>query len=102
MAVPGSSLGPRAAGTNKLICNGAAPVRQAGDVLEVLASLPSLFVASPPGSGYDPGLSGAAPPESEIARASGLSAARTGAILMELELAGEAVTLPGGMAAWAV
>lgn len=119
MAVPGSPLDPRAAGTNNLIRNGAALVRHAGDVLEVLAALPPLFVAAPPAGGYDPELSGDAPPESEIARvrealsphampldeiarAAGLSAARTGAILMELELAGEAVTFPGGMAARAV
>lgn len=40
MAVPGPPLDPRAAGTNNLIRNGAALVRHAGDVLEVLASLP--------------------------------------------------------------
>lgn len=119
MAVPGSPLDPRAAGTNNLIRNGAALVRHAGDVLEILTMLPPLFVAAPAAGGYDPELSGNSPPESEmarvrealsphampldeIARAAGLSAARTAAILMELELAGEAVTFPGGMAARAV
>lgn len=94
-------------------------MRHAGDVLEVLSALPPLFVAVPPAGGFDPELAGEGPPESEmarvrealsphampldeIARAASLSAARTGAILMELELAGEAITFPGGMAARAV
>ncbi|MEM6901131.1 MAG: DNA-protecting protein DprA, partial [Pseudomonadota bacterium] len=34
----------------------------------------------------------------EIARAAGVGAARCAAILMELELAGHATTLPGGLA----
>ncbi|MFH1518457.1 MAG: hypothetical protein ABIH17_11330 [Pseudomonadota bacterium] len=41
-------------------------------------------------------------PIDEIARASGLSAARCAAILAELELSGEAVTLSGGLAVRAV
>ena len=51
MAVPGSPLDPRAAGTNGLIRQGAALVRHAQDVLEVLAGLPSLHVAAPPPPG---------------------------------------------------
>jgi len=47
MAVPGSPLDPRASGTNGLIRQGAALVRHAQDVLEVLAGLPSLHVAAP-------------------------------------------------------
>jgi DNA processing protein len=47
MAVPGSPLDPRAAGTNGLIRQGAALVRHAQDVLELLAGLPSLHVAAP-------------------------------------------------------
>jgi DNA processing protein len=38
-------------------------------------------------------------PIDEIARAAGIGAARCAAILVELELAGEAHTLPGGLAA---
>ena len=38
-------------------------------------------------------------PIDEIARASSLSAARCAAVLLELELSGEAQTLPGGLAA---
>ena len=38
----------------------------------------------------------------EIARAAEISSARCAAILMELELSGEAYTLPGGLAAKAV
>lgn len=120
MAVPGSPLDPRAAGTNNLIRNGACLVRHAGDVLEVLSSLPLLQVSAPPADLYDPvhgggdpippsetarvreALSPHAMPLDEIARATGIHAARVGAILMELELAGEAITFPGGLAARAV
>jgi len=38
----------------------------------------------------------------EIARSAGIGAAKCAAILMELELAGDAYTLPGGLAASAV
>ncbi len=38
-------------------------------------------------------------PLDEIARTSGLNAAPCSAALMELELAGNAITLPGGLAA---
>lgn len=120
MAVPGSPLDPRAAGTNNLIRNGAALVRHAGDVLEVLSSLPLLRVSAPPADPFegahgagDPipaselarvreALSPHAMPLDEIARAAGVSAARAGAILMELELAGEATTFPGGTASRSV
>jgi DNA processing protein len=48
MAVPGSPLDPRAAGTNGLLRQGAIPVRRAADVLDVLTGLPPLHVAAPP------------------------------------------------------
>jgi DNA processing protein len=119
MAVPGSPLDPRAAGTNRLIRQGAALVRHAEDVLEVLAGLPPLQVAAPPAPAFDAefawgdipldmlarvreALTPHAMPVDEIARAAGLSAAQCSAVLMELELAGEALTLPGGLAARAV
>lgn len=119
MAVPGSPLDPRAAGTNRLIRQGAALVRHAEDVLEVLSGLPPLRVAAPPAPEFEADFPGGevprdmlarvrealtphAMPLDEIARASGLSAAQCSAVLMELELAGEAITLPGGLAARAV
>ena len=41
-------------------------------------------------------------PIDEIARAAGLTAAQCSAVLMELELAGEALSYPGGLVARAV
>lgn len=41
-------------------------------------------------------------PIDEIARAAGLNAAQCNAVLMELELAGEALSYPGGLVARAV
>lgn len=116
MAVPGSPLDPRAAGTNELIRQGALLVRNAEDVMEVLAGLSPLSVAAPPQTPFmgEPtgpeiwiddvervreALTPHAMPIDEIARATGLGAGRCGAILMELELAGEAQTFPGGLAA---
>ncbi len=119
MAVPGSPLDPRAAGTNGLIRQGAVLVRHAADVLEVLAGLPALHVAAPPPPAFHAdGPDGALPedqvarvrqalsphpmPIDEIARAAGLTAAQCSAVLMELELAGEALSYPGGLVARAV
>lgn len=119
MAVPGSPLDPRAAGTNRLIRQGAVLVRHAEDVLEVLSGLPPLQVAAPPAPEFEPefpdgqvpaslrekvlgALTPHAMPIDEIARATGLSAAACSAVLMELELAGEAISLPGGLVARAV
>lgn len=119
MAVPGSPLDPRAAGTNGLLYQGAALVRHAGDVLDVLSSLDRRGVSAPAARPFefdaeagDPdesdlrkvleGLSPHPMPIDEIARASGLPAARCAAILLELEIAGEAQTLPGGLAVRAV
>jgi predicted Rossmann fold nucleotide-binding protein DprA/Smf involved in DNA uptake len=119
MAVPGSPLDPRAAGTNGLIRQGAALVRHAQDVLEVLAGLPPLHVAAPPPPAFTPEfLDGPLPqdqlarvrqalsphpmPIDEIARAAGLNSAQCQAVLMELELAGEALSYPGGLVARAV
>lgn len=121
MAVPGSPLDPRSAGTNNLIRQGAALVRHAEDILEVLSALPLFGVASPASrwlgndaestSETEPELTASqtdrvrqaltahAMPLDEIARAAGLTVARTAAILMELELGGEAQTLSGGLAA---
>lgn len=119
MAVPGSPLDPRAAGTNGLIRQGAVLVRHAADVLEILNGLPPLFVAAPPPPAFTPdyedgpasadqlarvrqALSPHPMPLDEIARAAGLGAARCSAVLMELELAGEALSYPGGLVARSV
>jgi DNA processing protein len=116
MAVPGSPLDPRASGTNALIYQGASLVRHADDVLEILSSLRFGHVSEPENGPYDAEMDGDSVPESqlaqvrealsphpmpidEIARACGLSAARCAAILVELELSGLAMTLPGGLAA---
>ncbi len=119
MAVPGSPLDPRAAGTNGLIRQGAALVRHAADVLELLTGLPPLQFAAPPPPAFTRDfLDGPLPedrlarvrqalsphpmPLDEIARAAGLNAAQCSAVLMELELAGEALSYPGGLVARAV
>ncbi|MEM0985970.1 MAG: DNA-processing protein DprA [Pseudomonadota bacterium] len=115
MAVPGSPLDPRAAGTNRLIQNGAALVRHANDVLDIVSGLPGLkSVSAPPSADLGPPqdtppasqiaavksvLAPYSMPIDEIARASDLGVSRCLAILMELEIAGEVVTLPGGLAA---
>lgn len=115
MAVPGSPLDPRAAGTNALLRGGASLVRDARDVLDVLDALPRLRLEAPSAPDYetepdtDPvpteqmdAVRAALTPYplalDEIARAAGVGPARCAAILMELELAGEAETLPGGLA----
>jgi predicted Rossmann fold nucleotide-binding protein DprA/Smf involved in DNA uptake len=119
MAVPGSPLDPRAAGTNGLIRQGAALVRHAQDVLDVLAGLPPLHAAAPPPPAFTPEfLDGPLPqdqldwvrqalsphpmPIDEIAGAAGLNSAQCQAVLMELEVAGEALSYPGGLVARAV
>ena len=116
MAVPGSPLDPRAAGTNSLLHQGATLVRHADDVLDILATLDRRQVCAPPPRPFEFDPEAGEPSESElhrvlealsphpmpideIARASGLPASRCAAVLLELELSGEAQTLPGGLAA---
>lgn len=119
MAVPGSPLDPRTEGSNRLIRQGAVLVRNVEDVLETLSALPQMrFEAAPPAD-FDHVLIGDDPPSDEIARVrealspspisideiarvTELGAPRCAAILMELELSGEAYTLSGGLAALAV
>ncbi|MCL4126953.1 UNVERIFIED_CONTAM: hypothetical protein GTU68_044912 [Idotea baltica] len=119
MAVPGSPLDPRSAGSNKLIRDGAQLVRGSEDVLEALSSLAFGRMSAPDMPLFETETDDGRPPESqislvqsalsphpmsidEIARSVGIGAARCAAVLMELELAGEATTLPGGLACIAV
>ncbi|MEM9054053.1 MAG: DNA-processing protein DprA, partial [Pseudomonadota bacterium] len=117
MAVPGSPLDPRAGGTNRLLKDGAILVRHAEDVLEALSSFTTRLVTAPPmpefqsedidipETQYAQVLQALTPypmPVAELAAAANISARRCAAILSELELSGEAVTLPGGLAQKAV
>lgn len=115
MAVPGSPLDPRAAGTNRLLQQGASLVRDGDDVLEILTSLSPRELFAPPAPDFEPesdapipqgqieavraALAPYAMPLDDIARAAEIGAGRCAAILVELELAGEATTLAGGLAA---
>ena len=119
MAVPGSPLEPRSAGSNRLLRQGAILVRNAEDVIEALSAPLSRTIQSPPPSLYeDPEDNSAIPtdqiqavklalgpqplPIQDIARAAEIGTARCAAILVELEIAGEAVTYAGGFAALAL
>ena len=116
MAVPGSPLDPRAAGTNRLLRNGATLVRHAQDIIEAVSpQLSQGALRLQPTLPLDPVETGEAAPEglaarimealsptpmpiAEIARASRCSARQCAAILMELEIEGAAHTHAGGLA----
>ena len=116
MAVPGSPLDPRAAGANRLLRDGAILVRNAEDVIEALTAFGTGRLRAPPAPDFEfednhgddlppsqiaavqQALGPNPMPIDELARAAKISAARCAAILMELELAGEATTLSGGLA----
>ena len=119
MAVPGSPLEPRSAGSNRLLRQGAILIRDADDVIEALSNPLSRTMKSPPPTLYDDPeaqpviptgqieavklLLGPHPlPIHEIARAANIGSARCASILVELEIAGEAVTFAGGFAALAL
>lgn len=119
MAVPGSPLEPRSAGSNRLLRQGALLVRNAEDVIEALSNPLSGKIQSPPPSFYeDPEETPNIPanqieavklvlgpqpmPIPDIARAADIGSARCAAILVELEIAGEAATYAGGFAALAL
>lgn len=119
MAIPGSPLDPRYAGTNRLLREGAILVRNAEDVMEVLARPLPRSISAPGGSDFG----GENSPDSsiqsdqrdrvqslltfapisieELARAAHIGEHRCAAILVELELSGHARTYPGGLASLA-
>lgn len=116
MAVPGSPLDPRYAGTNRLLRDGAILVRNAEDVLEVLESPSHRTLKAPPPPDYfeeydrhdeipsaqisrvESVLSQTPMSIEEIARTAHVGEHRCAAILVELELSGRATTYPGGLA----
>lgn len=120
MVIPGSPLDPRYAGANRLLREGAILVRNAEDVLEVLATPPTRTLSAPvgPDFGDETGsdrdiptwqkdlvqsLLTASPVAIEdIARAAEIAAPRCAAILVELELVGRATTYSGGLASLAI
>ncbi|MEL7042033.1 MAG: DNA-processing protein DprA [Pseudomonadota bacterium] len=120
MAVPGSPLDPRAAGNNKLLRQGATLVRHADDVIEALSGVENRWVQAPEPPEYESKAFqhedlpdhqiqavlialGPVPTQIEdLARAADISVPRCAAILVELELSGQAITYPGGLAALAV
>lgn len=116
MAIPGSPLDPRYAGTNRLLRDGAILVRNAEDVLEVLARPTPRTLSAADRPEFQP--EGDAEREiparqkdlvaslltpspvliEDIAHAAKIGTHRCAAILVELELAGRAMTYPGGLA----
>jgi DNA processing protein len=112
LAVPGSPLDPRARGPNELIRQGAALCEGVEDVQRALSTLRRL--AEPPAEPFadlpddlDSALiervasllSPTPTPRDELARAAGISAAEAASALLELNLAGRAELLPGGLVA---
>nr|WP_303706209.1 DNA-processing protein DprA [Brevundimonas naejangsanensis] len=112
-AVPGSPLDPRSRGPNELLRQGAILCEGMEDIERAFASLRTLR-ESPADSPFDAGqpdqieddvlervealLSPSPVSRDELARAARLSIAETAAALLELDLAGRATLLPGGMA----
>jgi DNA processing protein len=114
LAVPGSPLDPRAAGSNNLIKQGARMVTEVGDVVEAVAPLLSRPSERPPGALSAPLATEppAEPAESdrarivealgptpveidEIIRFTGLPARTVHVVLLELDLAGRIERHPG-------
>ena len=120
MAVPGSPLEPRCAGSNRLLREGATLIRNAEDVIEALTISPTraLNAPGPPIFQSPPDFELELPQSQieavrhalsttpvridELARTAGVSTPRCAMILVELELAGIAHTYPGGLASLAV
>ncbi|MEM6497885.1 MAG: DNA-processing protein DprA, partial [Pseudomonadota bacterium] len=120
MTVPGSPLDPRSAGSNRLLREGATLVRHADDVMEALSHSTIQQIEAPPPTefGVDCESDDEVPSDQiervlsvlgptpitivEIARASQLGVSRCAAILVELELSGQARTYAGGLASTAL
>lgn len=120
MAVPGSPLEPRSAGGNRLLKDGATLVRNADDVIEALSRTvpPSLRAPAQPEYSDSEQPLGRFPEDQmisvklalsfepasieDIARAAEIGVPRCAAILVELELSGEAVTYSGGRASLSI
>jgi DNA processing protein len=116
MAVPGSPLDPRSRGGNDLLKQGAVLVENADDVVRAINAL-QLPGAREPASDWNGPPSSMAPAEralveqvrallsptavslDELARLTGASAAEIAAAVVELELAGYALSAPGGRVA---
>ncbi len=115
MATPGSPLDPRCKGTNGLIKSGALLVESAQDITDALAGRrpeqlndqSDLFDSPTQTPPDDRDVENARPtvlellspsptPRDELVRASGLPVAVCTAALLELELAGQIISLPGG------
>lgn len=119
MAVPGSPLEPRAAGSNRLLRDGATLVRNADDVIAALSSPRDRTLRAPSSANFSSAptpnedvpqhqveavksaLSPNAIPIAEIAKAAGIGVPRCATILVELELTGFAITYSGGLASLA-
>lgn len=116
MATPGSPLDPRSEGCNELIRQGAALIRHADDVEDVLGGPRSLTLHEPPAIfehnievAPDPGLAGralslltVAPVEADrLARDLAVTPACLSEALLELDLAGRIERRPGGQIALA-
>jgi DNA processing protein len=113
MATPGSPLDPRAKGTNKLIREGAALIENADDVLEILSQAKRPVAAEPDQTNFEIEdlsdtensvrnkivelLSPTPVSIDELVRQTGVAAGKVHGILIELELAGRANVLPGGL-----
>jgi DNA processing protein len=117
LAVPGNPLDPRARGTNGLIRDGATLIQGADDVIEALGGFMArpgtsleTVEATPLVAGFEEegespdkarkiisNLLGSAPVGiDEIVRQSGFGARDIALVLLELELAGRLLRLPGG------
>lgn len=120
MAVPGSPLEPRAAGSNRLIKEGATLVRNGEDVIDTLTRSGPHYLSAPDRISFtdEPNVPDPIPDAQrhavqqaltyepisidQIARASNISLSRCAAILVELELSGKALTYTGGRASLSV
>jgi DNA processing protein len=115
-AVPGSPLDPRAEGTNRLIKQGATPVTEAADVINVLAPIlgrlpeppgpapePSGLLDRPDGDQVTTGVLALLGPTpvaiDDLIRLSGAAPATVRMVLLELEIAGRLRRGRGGLVA---